>query len=135
MTRRESRSALFLGLAPAGPPPPGPAAQTGERCLGRAEGGGTRSRPAGSRSGQARGRAPWRTGAAWQPLRLALLGVRSESGRPPGSELLPAAEAAAGSRGPSRSGGGATTLSVACDWDGLRISPGEARASGRSVPL
>lgn len=44
MTRPESRSALFLGLAQAGPPPPGPVAQTGERLLGRAEGGGRRER-------------------------------------------------------------------------------------------
>lgn len=53
MTRPENRSALFLGFAPAGPPPPGPAAQTGERWPARA-GGGDRRALARSRPGSAR---------------------------------------------------------------------------------
>jgi hypothetical protein len=65
MTRPHSRSALFLGGAPAGPPPPQPEAQTGERRQGRAGGGDNERRPAAV--GRAR-RALWRAGAAWQPL-------------------------------------------------------------------
>lgn len=65
MTRPESRSALSLGFAPAGPPPPGPAAQTGERRPTRAWGGDGGCWPdaAGAR------RAPWRAGAASQAPR------------------------------------------------------------------
>lgn len=58
------------------PPPAGLAAQTGERCHGRAEGRGRRTQeePAEpERPGP--GRAPSRAGAAWQPLRLTRLSL------------------------------------------------------------
>lgn len=64
MTRPESRSALSLGLAVAGPPPPGPRQVSGGLRR-RAWGGDSECWPdaAGAR------RAPWRAGAASQPPR------------------------------------------------------------------
>lgn len=76
MTRPGSRSALFLGLAPAGPPPPGPRPrQVSAVRGGRRKEGASAREPA---AACAR-RAPSWTGTAWQPLQLTRLGFRNQS--------------------------------------------------------
>lgn len=134
MTRPGSCSALFLGRAPAGLPPPGPrpkqvsAVRGGRR---KERGASERARRAGSRLDPASWRAPSRAGAAWQPLRRTGLGRGGRSGgrsQAPGPELRAAVQTAA--RSSQRSAGTSATLGGARTWGGPRISPREMRAAG-----
>lgn len=85
MTRPENRSALFLGSAPAGPPPPGPAAQTGEPWPARAGGGDGERSPEAARAR----RAPSWAGAAPQTPRRTRSERSAELGVPAGGSQPP----------------------------------------------